>query len=76
MTTDPAVESLPYEVAVAEIEAILEAVEGGELPIDELAPRVERAALLLQRCRHVLHQTELRVTEAVASLEADHDGDA
>ena len=72
-TKSTPVEELTYEVAAAEIETILEAVEGGELPIGELAPRVERAAALLQHCRRVLRETELRVTEAVATLEADHE---
>lgn len=62
-----------YEASVAEIEAILEAIETGALPIDELAPRVERATELLTRCRDVLTKTELRVTEAVDALVAATD---
>ncbi len=62
-----------YEESVAEIEAILEAIEAGSLPIDELAPKVERATELLTRCRDVLTKTELRVTEAVDALVAATD---
>jgi exodeoxyribonuclease VII small subunit len=67
-------ESTPsYEAAVEEIEAILEAIEDGQLPIDALAPKVERATALLKQCRDVLTHTELRVTEAVDALVAATD---
>jgi exodeoxyribonuclease VII small subunit len=62
-----------YEAAVEEIEAILESIEHGQLPIDELAPKVERATALLKQCRDVLTHTELRVTEAVDALVAAAD---
>ncbi len=65
-----------YEAAIGEVEEILEEIESAELPIDALAPKVERAAELIRACRSLLEQTELRVTEAVAELASDAgDGD-
>ncbi|MFT6400543.1 MAG: exodeoxyribonuclease VII small subunit [Bradymonadia bacterium] len=60
-----------YEDSLAEIEEILGAIEGEELPIDELAPKVERAAELLQICRGILADTETRVTDAIDALRGD-----
>ncbi len=60
-----------YEDSLAEIEEILGAIEGEELPIDELAPKVERAAELLQICRGILSDTETRVTDAIDALRGD-----
>ena len=65
--------TISYEDAVDEIEAILLDIDDGALPIDELAPKVERAASLLAHCREVLHKTEARVQEAVAALSGPED---
>lgn len=60
-----------YEDSLAEIEEILAAIEGEELAIDALAPKVERAAELLQVCRGILSNTETRVTDAIDALRGD-----
>jgi exodeoxyribonuclease VII small subunit len=65
-----------FEESVAEIEAILEEIESAELPIDALAPRVERAATLIRHCRGVLSATETRVAEALDALAAELSNDA
>jgi exodeoxyribonuclease VII small subunit len=64
--TEP--ETLSYEESVAEIEEILSAIEGDELPIDALAPKVERAAELLEACKQLLGRTEVRVAQAIDVL--------
>jgi exodeoxyribonuclease VII small subunit len=61
---------LAYAEALAELEAILRAVEDPALPVDELAPKIERAAALIAHCRGVLEQTELRVGDALRELQA------
>lgn len=74
MTETP---TIRYDEAIAELEEILEAIEDSELPIDELAPRIERAAALLVQCRGLLRATEARVEEALAALAGgDEDDDA
>jgi exodeoxyribonuclease VII small subunit len=67
--------SIRYDDAIAELEEILEAIENAELPIDELAPKIERAAALLVQCRGLLRATEARVEEALAALAGGDDGD-
>jgi exodeoxyribonuclease VII small subunit len=53
------------------LESILLAIEGEDLAIDALAPKVERAAELLDICRGVLADTETRVTKAIDALRGD-----
>jgi exodeoxyribonuclease VII small subunit len=60
-----------YEESLTELETILQAIEGEDLPIDALAPKVERAAELLELCRGVLADTETRVTKAIDALRGD-----
>ena len=60
-----------YEESLAELESILLAIEGEDLAIDALAPKVERAAELLDICRGVLADTETRVTKAIDALRGD-----
>lgn len=71
--TDP--DKPSFEAALAELKAIVDDIEGGELPIDALAPRVERASVLIRTCRGILTSTEARVGEAVAALTAALDED-
>lgn len=55
--------NLSYEDAVAQVEAIVEKIESGELGLEASVAEYERAATLLKRCREVLKKAELRVTE-------------
>lgn len=65
-----------YEDAVAELEEILADIESDALPIDALAPKVERAAELLTTCRAILARTEARVAEVVDALRQDPEASA
>ncbi len=65
------VDKLSWTESVAEVEQILQTIESGDLDLDELAPRVERAAALINSCRERVAGTELRVREALALLEDD-----
>ena len=58
-----------YAAATQEIDQILRAVEDPALPIDELGPRIERAAVLIAWCREVLESTEVRVVDALRELQ-------
>lgn len=60
-----------YAEASAELEQILADIESGEIDLDVLAEKVERAAALLQTCRQKLAATETKVKKVVADLAAD-----
>lgn len=59
-----------YADASAEIEAILAEIESGEIDLDVLTDKVERAAQLLALCRARLAATETRVRKVVEDLNA------
>lgn len=59
-----------YSEASAELETILTEVEGGEIDLDLLSEKVERAAALLTLCRERLAATETKVKKVVADLHA------
>lgn len=61
---------LSYADASAELETILQEVESGEIDLDVLSQKVERAAALLALCREKLAATETKVKKAVADLHA------
>jgi exodeoxyribonuclease VII small subunit len=70
-----------YAEASTELEAILQEVESGDIDLDLLAEKVERAAALLALCRERLATTETKVKKVVADLHANaamagDDGDA
>ncbi len=50
-----------YEDAVAELENLVMAMEGGQLPLDELMKNYQRGAELLQLCRARLEAVEQQV---------------
>jgi exodeoxyribonuclease VII small subunit len=63
-----------YSEASGELEEILRVIESGELDLDLLSEKVERAAALLTICREKLAVTETRVKKVVADLgEPDED---
>lgn len=59
-----------YAEASAELETILAEVESGEIDLDLLSEKVERAASLLTLCRERLAATETKVKKVVADLHA------
>lgn len=59
-----------YAEASTELEAILHEVESGEIDLDRLSEKVERAAQLLAACRERLAATETKVKKVVADLHA------
>lgn len=62
-----------YAAASAELETILQEIESGEIDLDVLSDKVERAAALLQLCRQKLAATETKVKKVVADMAADPD---
>ncbi len=62
-----------YNELAAELEATLASIEDGEVDIDELSTKVERATDLIKACREKLNATQIRVQKVVASLEEDEE---
>ena len=59
-----------YAEASAELEQILERIEGGEVDVDEVVTLVRRGAELIRSCRERLDAARLEVTKVVADLDA------
>lgn len=59
----PAPADLPasYEEALAELERLTQAMEGGLLPLDQLLSSYQRGARLLEFCRERLQAVEQQV---------------
>jgi len=56
-------EELNYEQALAELEAILEALEGGQHPLEETLALFARGQEFSLRCAALLDQAELRIEQ-------------
>lgn len=59
-----------YAGAMAELEALLRALEDDDLDVDELASNVARAADLLRWCRSRITDAKMQVELVVTELEA------
>ncbi|MCA8949564.1 MAG: exodeoxyribonuclease VII small subunit [Planctomycetes bacterium] len=64
-----------YAEATTELDEILRDIESGEIDLDELSEKVERAATLLALCRKKLLATEVKVKKAVDEVAAAMDAD-
>lgn len=64
-----------YAAASAELERILQDIESGDIDLDVLTEKVERAAALLAICRRKLAATETKVKKVTDELAAAMDGD-
>ena len=75
-------ESLDFEAALAELEALVQRMETGSLSLEESLVAFERGVRLTRQCQSALERAELRVralmqdgTEApVPETRPDHDG--
>ena len=59
-----------YAEAAAELQEILEKIEGGEVDVDEVVALVRRGAELIRFCRERLDAARLEVGKVVADLDA------
>ena len=58
-----------YAELSGELEQILDEIESGEIDLDELSDKVERAATLLSQCRKKLAATETKVKKVTTELQ-------
>ena len=64
-------ETVSYVDALAELEQILDELDGDDVDVDVLGARVERAAQLLRLCRDRISGARLQVERVVAELDAE-----
>ncbi len=69
MSAERPVEELRFEEARAELEAILAAIDRGEVDLDTLSAKVARAGALLAHCRARITATRGQIEDLVESLE-------
>tara|TARA_B100001996_G_scaffold312018_1_gene254067 strand:+ start:310 stop:537 length:228 start_codon:yes stop_codon:yes gene_type:complete len=62
---------ISYSLALEELQEILTELESGQIDIDELAKKVERANDLLQQCQKRLTSTQMQVEEIIEVLNED-----
>jgi exodeoxyribonuclease VII small subunit len=65
-----------YADALAELEGILDELDGDEVDVDVLGERVRRAAELLRLCRERIAGARFEVEQVVGELEAEADAAA
>jgi exodeoxyribonuclease VII small subunit len=66
---DRPLESLTFVEARAELEAIVAAIDRGDVDLDTLSAKVARAGALLVHCRQRITATRAQVEELVATFE-------
>lgn len=62
-----------YGELQTELDEILAGIEEGEVDIDDLSQKVERATELIKSCREKLNATQISVQKVVATLEEDEE---
>lgn len=65
------VDQLTYEAAFAELQIIIEALEGEQRSLDEATSLYERGQSLVKRCSELLDQAELKVKQLSGSGSVD-----
>lgn len=58
-----------YSEALEELETIVSEVEKGEIGVDELSEKIERASKLIRFCKAQLKSTEEEVEKILEELE-------
>jgi len=69
-------EDAKYGQLAKELDEILGGIEEGEIDIDDLSAKVERATELIRMCREKLDATQIRVQKVVATLGEEEEEEA
>lgn len=64
---------LSFGAALAELEQIVRALEGGQLELEDGLARYERGVALLRACQEKLAGAQQRVTALIGEIESDAD---
>ncbi len=73
--TPKPVDQLTYEAAFAELQTIIEALEGEQSSLDEATALYERGQSLVKRCSELLDKAELKVRQLSGPAPADFEED-
>ena len=60
-----------FEESLAQLEAIMAELEGGELPLDKMMARYEKGVAALQLCRKVLDEAEKKIELLVKTKDGE-----
>jgi exodeoxyribonuclease VII small subunit len=66
---EPTTDDIAYGKAMAELESLLDEIDGDDVDLDELAVKVERASKLITVCRDKIENTEMQVKTIIDGLE-------
>ncbi|HEX9795792.1 MAG TPA: exodeoxyribonuclease VII small subunit [Anaerolineales bacterium] len=66
------VEELAYEQAFDELEQIVEALESGDLTLEQSLERFARGQGLARRCSELLEQAELKLNQLTPTGDGDY----
>ncbi|MBM3170277.1 MAG: exodeoxyribonuclease VII small subunit [Bacteroidetes bacterium] len=58
-----------YKASFDELQKIVAEMESGEIGVDELADKVKRASVLIQKCKEILSKTEVDVQKILDGLD-------
>ncbi len=64
-------DDMTFGAALAELEEIVKALEGGQLELEDSLSRYERGVSLLRACRAKLAEAQQRVTMLVGEIEEE-----
>ena len=68
--------SLKFEEALEKVESLVETIERGEIPLDEVVEKFEEGIELIKFCQNKLNQAELKIeklSEETKALESFND---
>jgi exodeoxyribonuclease VII small subunit len=71
-----ALEALAFEEAFQRLQALVEALEHGGLPLDQTTGLYQQGMALVQHCNRLLSQAELKITQLhqdYSALDLDQD---
>ncbi|CAN5809443.1 hypothetical protein BH11PLA1_BH11PLA1_21110 [soil metagenome] len=72
----PLPNDLSYEDARAELQAIIERIESGEIGLEQSMAQYERGVALYQRCKQIQDQVEQKFADLTAQMQAETGGAA
>ena len=70
----PDVSQMPFEQALAELEAIVDQLEKGAVSLDESITLYERGELLKKRCDELLKNAEMRIEKITLAADGGFKG--
>ncbi len=65
----PEIANMPFEAALAELEAIVDQLEKGAVALDESIRLYERGEALKRRCDELLQNAEMRIEKITLSAD-------